>query len=102
MSIWAKKRLSIFESHSALDIFERLFKALGQPVDMMMVAANKAWSSEHQAQAEDIIIQLPHPRLLASFPGFEEIPESELPTEASGLIAHNAEFLKRFRPLSGR
>lgn len=100
MSVWAKRRL--VDWSPLFDRFEAAFLALNGPRDMLMVAANKAWDATAQAHAEDIIIRVPE-QILEGFGGFEKMPATSLPDEASLLIGHQDEFERVFRfPTVGR
>ena len=99
MSVWAKRRISQRCYGPILSQFEALFRSLGRPADMVMVAADKTWSDEDRAFHEDILIRLPNDHLLSVFSEFKRIPEPDLPNNAVGLIGH-VDQLAKFRKAS--
>jgi hypothetical protein len=88
--IWVRRIIIPAEWNEVQDQFERLFVKLGCPGQMMLVASPGAGPPMFFAS-------LPNLALLHALAGFEQIEDSELPTEASLLVGHNHAFEKRFR-----
>ena len=90
--LWAKKAVDPAEWEPMQDRFEELFAKLGSPKQMMLAAACDQESGE-----AILLMSLPNTAYLGLFPGFESVTEDTLPPEASLLVGHGDELLKRFR-----
>jgi hypothetical protein len=88
--IWARRIIASAEWNEVQDEFESLFVKLGCPGQMMLVATSGPGPIQ-------LFASLPYSGLLNALAGFEQIDDSELPTEASLLVGHNHAFEKRFR-----
>jgi hypothetical protein len=87
--IWACRIIDPTEWNEVQDQFERLFMKLGCPDQMMLVAISRLGSTMLFASLSNAI-------LLNALPGFEQISDGELPSEASLLVGHPRAFEKHF------
>jgi hypothetical protein len=87
--IWVRRIIIPAEWNEVQDQFERLFVKLGCPSQMMLVATSGL-------DPPIFFASLPNPGLLHALAGFEQIEDSELPSEASLLVGHPNAFGKRF------
>ena len=88
--IWVRRIIDPAEWNEVQDQFENLFVKLGCPGQMMLVAPSGPGPIR-------LFASLPNPALLHALADFEQIEDSELPTEASLLVGHNHAFETRFR-----
>jgi len=75
-----------------LNYVEKHFMGMGAPSSMLMVEQHHGPDSLDST----IWIRLPDKGHMAGYPGFEEVPEDQLPRKAILLIGDGDEFAKLF------
>jgi hypothetical protein len=98
MIFWAKKACTGGEDTLPLqDRMAELQLSLGGPHELMMFETNRLHSAKYE-----IFIGVPQRELLAQFPGFMEIQESELPGELIPLVIREDGFDERFPAIAAK
>jgi hypothetical protein len=98
MIFWAKKACTGGEDTLPLqDRMAELQLSLGGPHELMMFETNRLRSAKYE-----IFIGVPQRELLAQFPGFIEIQESELPGELIPLVIREDGFNERFPAIAAK
>ena len=87
---WFRRRYGIADYGRAFEEFEALFNRLHGPRDMMMIKTELGDGTR-------VYLNLPDPKLVEAYPGFEPIDPAELPAEAMLLIGHQDAFGERFQ-----
>lgn len=92
MTIFARKRgMNVTEWAPIQRQIGALQMALGAPHDLMMFSANT-----DDVTSQDIYIGLPDAKMLAVFPGFERVEQSDLPDFLATLVVREDGFEQRF------
>jgi hypothetical protein len=91
--IWAKKCTNGTEWAHIKQRYDHLSSSLGLPFDMLMVSCPNCL-----VEGPDVYLTLPSEDHLALFGGFDIVPESNLPEEASLSFGNPEAFRSWFSP----